>query len=33
VDAPLGVGFELDVTQFTPAGQWRDLNLSTEKQP
>jgi hypothetical protein len=33
VDAPLGVGFELDVTQFTSAGQWRDLNLSTEKQP
>jgi hypothetical protein len=22
--APLGVGFELDVTQFTPAAQWKD---------
>jgi hypothetical protein len=22
VDSPLGVGFELDVTQFTPRNQW-----------
>ena len=23
VDAPLGVGFELDVEQFTPSKEWR----------
>ncbi len=31
VESPLGVGFELDVTQFTPRSEWKHQNTSQEK--
>jgi hypothetical protein len=31
VNSPLGVAFELDVTQFTPRDRWNTSNLSQEK--
>jgi hypothetical protein len=30
VHAPLGVGFEVDVTQFTPAAHWKTPKIATE---
>jgi hypothetical protein len=32
VNSPLGVGFELDVTQFTPAARWTPPQISAETQ-
>lgn len=31
--APLGVGFLIDVTQFTPATHWKAAKFCTERQP